>query len=74
MKTYKERSEFLSLIGILAVATLAGCGTAKVTSAANYTPQAKARPQMLYVANFDLQAARIEKEPGLLPILKRAKI
>ena len=24
---------------------------------------------MIYVANFDLQAARIEKQPGLLPIL-----
>ena len=47
MKTHEIRSEYLSLMGLLAVATLAGCGTAKVTSATNYAPQAKARPPMI---------------------------
>ena len=51
---------------------LAGCGTAKVArqQASGATPATA--PTTIYVANFELDAADIKSEPGMLPSLPKA--
>lgn len=47
----------------------AGCSTAKVTGKNNLAEIPTVRPQMIYVADFDLQSANIQEDKGLLSLL-----
>ena len=48
-------------------AALCGCGTAKVSSKHEIGAAPTGKPKMIYVSDFDLDAANIQSEPGLLP-------
>ncbi|MGO8918996.1 MAG: DUF4410 domain-containing protein [Stellaceae bacterium] len=49
-----------------ALLLLTGCSTAKVTSSGAVGTAPALRPAVVYVADFDLDAAEITSEPGLL--------
>lgn len=55
------------LFGLLGLLLLpAGCSTAKVTATSGVGPAALARPDTVYVEDFELSAAGVTAEPGLL--------
>jgi len=56
----------LAGMALVAVLLLAGCSTAKVTASGAVGPAPAATPATIYVADFDLEAAAIKSEPGLL--------
>jgi hypothetical protein len=53
-------------IGVAGMLLLLGCSTAKVTSSGAVGAAPALRPAVVYVADFDLDAAEIKSEPGLL--------
>jgi len=54
-------------VGIFcALLLLSGCSTAKVTSSGAVGPAPALRPAVVYIADFDLDAAEIKSEPGVL--------
>lgn len=44
-----------------------GCGTAKISGRHEISVAPAGKPAVIYVADFDLEAADIKSEPGLLP-------
>ncbi len=50
-------------------ATLCGCGTAKVSERRDVGVAPTGKPAVVYVADFDLDAANIKKKRGALPAL-----
>jgi hypothetical protein len=66
-KDMKRRLMSRLLLAVLAAPILAGCSTAKVTGKTSFPTEPITRPAMIYVADFELQAARIQEESGLLP-------
>lgn len=64
----KPTTNQIALIAMLAIAsaTLCGCGTAKVSGRREISAVPVAKPAMIYVADFDLDAANIKSEPGVL--------
>ncbi len=58
----------LNSIAIAVVAiTLVGCGTAKVTGRRDFSVAPVDAPAVIYVADFELDAADVKAEDGLLP-------
>lgn len=57
----------LSIIGLVACASMCGCGTAKVSGHREITAPPTTKPSTIYVVDFDLDTAQIKSEPGLLP-------
>ncbi len=62
VSTKLAQTGFLVLAGCL----LAGCNTAKVTSERNLAPAPTAKPEVIYVTDFDLGAQNIQHQDGLL--------
>jgi hypothetical protein len=54
----------------LTALTLTGCGTAKISNRQSVGAIPTTKPTVIYVADFDLDAADIKSEPGLLPMPK----
>ena len=50
---------------VLAGCLLAGCNTAKVTSEQNLAAAPTAKPEVIYVTDFDLGAQNIQHQDGL---------
>jgi hypothetical protein len=68
-----KRKSLLALgMAIIASAILSGCGTAKVSGRREISAAPATRPAMIYVADFDLDAASIKSEPGVLAALPKA--
>lgn len=66
--TLKAPAPLLLALGLAAVCTVpCGCGTAKVSSRHEIAAAPTAKPAVVYVADFDLDAADIKSEKGLLP-------
>lgn len=65
----KTTLNLLALVAVVAgpCACLTGCGTAKVSARRETAAPPPAPPMVVYVADFDLNAAEIKSEPGLLP-------
>ena len=64
----KMRRTVLFAVGATTLgAALCGCGTATVASRHEMSAAPTARPTMIYVADFDLDAANVKSEKGLLP-------
>jgi hypothetical protein len=55
----------LARVTILMAVMLGGCSTAKVT-ASNPIGTTAVRPAVVYVADFDIEAAEIKSEPGIV--------
>jgi Domain of unknown function (DUF4410) len=51
-------------------AALCGCGTAKISGRHEIGAAPAAKPMIIYVSDFDLDAANIKSEPGMLPVPK----
>ena len=77
MKTYLARitenaaarfktGPLVAIVAILGACLMAGCGTAKVTGARDFTAAPAGKPTVVYVADFDLLAQDIKHEPGIL--------
>jgi hypothetical protein len=71
MRALSHRRAWLRLAGVL---LLAACSTAKVTQSAPAGPTPALRPAVVWVSDFELQAAAIKSEsgplglrPGILP-------
>ncbi len=56
-----------AILSTLLCLLLCSCGTAKIAQRREISAPSVARPVTIYVADFDLDAARIQSEPGLLP-------
>src|SRR5262245_20086914 len=54
------------IVTIALVGFCAGCGTAKVAGHKEISTAPKEKPGMIYVADFELDAANIKAEKGLL--------
>jgi hypothetical protein len=65
----KPHLKYQAVVIIFFAATLLGCRTAKVTSSTSYTDSPAARPSVIYVSDFDLQAENIHKESSVVPRL-----
>src|SRR5450432_684003 len=59
----RSRGAFAVLLCLL----LLGCGKATVSSRQEIGPLPTTRPAIVYVADFELDAADIQSQPGLLP-------
>jgi hypothetical protein len=71
-KTMKPGSSIrLAIIAAVACAALCGCGTAKVSSRREIAAVPTAKPATIYVADFDLDAANVKCERGILPALPK---
>jgi len=70
----KTNSKPLALVmSALTIGTvLCGCGTAKVGGWRETGAIPVTKPQIIYVADFDLEAAKIKSEPGVLAVLPKA--
>ena len=66
MKTHVNCFGLFAMLTILS-AGLCGCGTAKISSQHPITATPVAKPAMVYVPDFDLDAASIKSERGVLP-------
>jgi len=64
----KPSMSFIMLAGVCA--TLCGCGTAKISSRREIAAAPVGKPTTIYVADFDLDAANVKSEAGMLPTLK----
>jgi uncharacterized protein DUF4410 len=62
IKTY-----IYAIVSASLCAALCACGTAKVTSQHEIGAAPAGKPAMIYVSDFDLDAAKIKSEPGMLP-------
>lgn len=65
----RKRLFIIVLTGI--AAALSGCGTATVTSSRAVGIQPKAKPAIIYVADFDLDVAVVKSDPGALSKLPK---
>jgi len=67
-----KRKSLLALgMAIIASAALCGCATAKFSGRREISAAPAAKPAMIYVADFDLDAANIKSEPGVLAALPK---
>jgi hypothetical protein len=66
MKTIAKQIS-LTLVAISFCTTTGGCGTAKVSGQREISVAPTTKPTIVYVADFDLDAADIKSEKGLLP-------
>jgi hypothetical protein len=66
MKTIAKQIS-LTLVAISFCTTTGGCGTAKVSGQHEISVAPTTKPAIVYVADFDLAAADIKSEKGLLP-------
>lgn len=59
---------FLSRLAlpVIAIGLLTGCGSAKVTGEHSYATLPPARPTVIYVSNFELEAQNIKHEAGIV--------
>lgn len=64
-KTNKHRILILVAAGLCT--GLCGCGTAKVSTRRTVGAAPTGKPTVIYVSDFDLNAAAIKSKPGLLP-------
>lgn len=56
-------------IAVLAIGSmLCGCGTAKVSNRREIAAAPRVRPTVIYVADFNLDAANVKSEKGFLPL------
>ena len=56
----------LTGISALVVCLLTGCGSAKVTGEHSYATLPPAKPTVIYVSNFELEAQNIKHEAGIV--------
>jgi hypothetical protein len=61
------KNQFTVAVASALCFTLIGCSTAKVSSRKELSAAPVGKPATVYVADFDLSAADIKSEPGLLP-------
>ena len=75
IETLRLESKILSLLSpairlaiptAIAICLLTGCGSAKVTGEHNYAPLPSAKPTVIYVSNFELEAQNIKHEAGIV--------
>jgi hypothetical protein len=62
LRTRLAQNGALALAGFL----LSGCNTAKVTSERDLSPAPTAKPELIYVADFELGAQNIQHQEGVL--------
>jgi hypothetical protein len=63
-----KTKQILVILSLAALSTLGfGCGAARVVQQSSIGPAPATKPTVVYVANFDLTAADIQTEPGVLP-------
>ena len=67
---HKNKLQFFAIISAGLCAALAGCGTAKVASRTEIGAAPVGKPKTIYVSDFDLDAANVKSDPGLLPVPK----
>lgn len=70
MEFMKIRLFVLAVVSAGLCATLCGCGTTRVTSRRSIGAAPVQKPATIYVADFELDAAKVKSEPGLISALE----
>ena len=66
-EAFRIKIQILTIISVGLCTALCGCGTAKVSGRHEIGGATIGKPMTSYVCDFDLDAANIKSEPGMLP-------